>query len=218
MIQRWVNVWHDGVWVYWSIYLWQLLAPFSHGGMVRCSSMRFDWMRWMRLKKSSSGTVGAGTAMGRVLRWSSIRAPCNVDIIRIVGGGGGNKCFNPKITLTIRTGFYFPIKIKVLHSVLSPQPLDSITAFYTHSALSPLPGEHARKSLFYRCAHANSTRKAFASYPYQVPIYTLGSRETMWIKCFAEGQKCRAMVGIETRPSGWELSVHTNIPRYLHQF
>ena len=35
----------------------------------------------------------------------------------------------------------------------------------------------------------------FASY--QVPIYTPGSRAAMWIKCLAEGQKYRAMVGVK---------------------
>lgn len=54
-------------------------APFSHGAMDRCSSMRLDWMRWIRLKKSSSGTVGAGTCIGNVLRWSSIRAPWMIE-------------------------------------------------------------------------------------------------------------------------------------------
>jgi len=38
----------------------------------RCSSRRFDWTRCMRLKKSSSGTVGE-TIFGRLLRWSSNR-------------------------------------------------------------------------------------------------------------------------------------------------
>ena len=43
--------------------------------------------------------------------------------------------------------------------------------------------------------NANSTTITFASY--QVPIYTPGWRAAMWIKCLAEGQKCRALTGIE---------------------
>ena len=37
------------------------------GNVVRCSSSLLDWTRWIRLKKSSSGTVGADRA-GKVLR------------------------------------------------------------------------------------------------------------------------------------------------------
>ena len=43
--------------------------------------------------------------------------------------------------------------------------------------------------------NANSTTITFASY--RVPIYTPGWRAAMWIKCLAEGQKCRALTGIE---------------------
>ena len=45
------------------------------------------------------------------------------------GGGGGNK-FNDNIN-NLRTGFYFPIKIKALHSVLLPWSLDSVTILHS---------------------------------------------------------------------------------------
>ena len=47
-----------------------------------------------------------------------------------------------------------------------------------------------------------------------VPIYTPGWRAAMWIKCFAEGQKCQALTGIKpaTLPggtgAGWETTLH----------
>lgn len=48
------------------------------GGGTRCSSILLDWERRMRLKKSSSGTVGpAGVADGAAHLWSSSLEPWN---------------------------------------------------------------------------------------------------------------------------------------------
>lgn len=47
----------------------------SVGNVVLCSSRRLDWTFWIKLKKSSSGTVGAGRGGGIALLWSSIRLP-----------------------------------------------------------------------------------------------------------------------------------------------
>ncbi|TNN83201.1 hypothetical protein EYF80_006534 [Liparis tanakae] len=49
----------------------------SEGSWTRCSSMRLACTLWIRLKKSSSGTVGAwGPASGGEQRWSSILEDC----------------------------------------------------------------------------------------------------------------------------------------------
>lgn len=56
-----------------------LAAGFDADGRVtRCSSIRLACERMMRLKKSSSGTVGPriGGAVGGAQRWSSNREPC----------------------------------------------------------------------------------------------------------------------------------------------
>ena len=83
----------------------------------------------------------------------------------------------------------------------------------THSALSPLPGEHSGQAPFYRHAHANSTTIKFGSY--QLHIYIPGARAAMWIKCLAEGQKYQTIMGIEPRLSGRESGIHTNIQHRL---
>lgn len=45
----------------------------SDESCTRCSSIRLAWTLWIRLKKSSSGTVGArGPPSGGEQRWSSI--------------------------------------------------------------------------------------------------------------------------------------------------
>lgn len=50
----------------------------ADGRVTRCSSIRLACERMMRLKKSSSGTVGPRTegAVGGAQRWSSNREPC----------------------------------------------------------------------------------------------------------------------------------------------
>ena len=58
-------------------------------------------------------------------------------------------------------------------------------------------------------SHANSTTITFASY--QIPVYTSESRAPMRIKCLAEGQKYRSLVGIVT----WALRVRVE---RLHQY
>ena len=98
----------------------------------------------------------------------------------------------------------FPIKIKSASQCIIYYPGHTCriqNKFCTHSALSPLPGEHSGKSPFYKHIHANSTTIPFASY--RDPIYTPGSRSAMWIKCLAEGQKYRMTVGNRT----WAFSV-----------
>lgn len=51
------------------------------GRVTRCSSIRLAWERMMRLKKSSSGTVGPRMGGGGgAQRWSSKRDPCKIDI------------------------------------------------------------------------------------------------------------------------------------------
>lgn len=48
----------------------------ADGRVTRCSSIRLAWERMMRLKKSSSGTVGPRTGGGGgAQRWSSRRDP-----------------------------------------------------------------------------------------------------------------------------------------------
>lgn len=48
------------------------------GGGTRCSSILLDWERRIRLKKSSSGTVGpAWAAAGAAHLWSSSLEPWN---------------------------------------------------------------------------------------------------------------------------------------------
>lgn len=46
------------------------------GMFERCSSNRLDWTFMIRLKKSSSGTVGCGSSFGSSLRWSSSLVAC----------------------------------------------------------------------------------------------------------------------------------------------
>lgn len=49
------------------------------GGGTRCSSILLDWERRMRLKKSSSGTVGPLVVEGGAAHlWSLSLEPCNI--------------------------------------------------------------------------------------------------------------------------------------------
>ena len=69
----------------------------------------------------------------------------------------------------------------------------ALRVHFLHS-LGSIPGIPASRR-FTGAHNANSTTITFASY--RVPIYTPGWRAAMWIKCLAEGQKCRALTGIE---------------------
>ena len=73
---------------------------------------------------------------------------------------------------------------------------NSALRVHFHHSLGSIPASHR----FTGAHNANSTtiRNVWCfSASYRVPIYTPGWRAAMWIKCLAEGQKCRALTGIE---------------------
>ena len=89
--------------------------------------------------------------------------------------------------------------------------------FCTQSELSLLIGEQSGQSPARR-AQCQLNHNTVRTLPgrYRVPHLTPGSRAAMWIKCLAEGQKCRATVGFGPGLSAWESSGLTTIPRHLH--
>jgi hypothetical protein len=65
--------------LYWGLLalgLAALLLSSLSGRLHRCSSIRLDWRRNIRPKKSSSGTVGACCMSSGSQRWSLIRDSC----------------------------------------------------------------------------------------------------------------------------------------------
>ena len=76
-----------------------------------------------------------------------------------------------------------------------PRSLDSISILHSEYTFSTHWGAFWLGTT--SGAHTCHIKRQITFASYRVPIYTPGWRAAMWIECLAEGQKCRALKGIE---------------------